>query len=66
MCIRDSVLFSLQQKKNAYARYIQDIHNDIVQACVASPARVHLAQLVDKLTARTGTELSSRTLDNSS
>ena len=60
------VLFSMQQKKKDYARYIQHIQNDVVQACVASPARVHLAQLVDKLTARTDTEFSSRTLDNSS
>ena len=60
------VLFSMQQAKMAYTQYIQHIHNDIVQACVASPARIHLAQLVDKLTKRTGDDARSEVLDNSS
>ena len=60
------VLFSMQQAKMAYTQYIQHIHNDIVQACVASPARDHLAQLVDKLTKRTGDGARSEVLDNSS
>ena len=56
----------MQQQKAAYAQYIQQIQNDVVQACVASPARMYLAELVAKLTARTAVDRGSQALANSS